>query len=115
MPTAEIDRKLAVLTAWVAAGLCFILVFSISVMGLMVWQAVRLSGNAAQLRTVANETHDSLCAFKMDLERRYVTGVKFLGENPDGIPGISGEQIQQSLTNQKATLSSLENLDCEQG
>lgn len=113
MPTTEIDRKLAVLTAWVAAGLCFILVFAISVMGLMVWQAARLSQNAQGLEEVATETHESLCAFKMDLERRYETGIKFLGDNPDGIPGISAEQIQNSLTNQKATLSALETLDCE--
>ena len=111
--TTEVDTKLASLTAWVAAGLCFILVFAISVMGVMVWQAVRVSQNAEELKTVATETHDSLCAFKADLDKRHTAGEQFLKQNPDGIPGISAVQIQQSLNNQQDTLNSLATLDCE--
>jgi hypothetical protein len=112
MPNSEVDRKLATLTAWLTAGICFLIVFSISVMGVLVWQANKASQNAQALEKVATETHDALCAFKFDLKKRHDNGVQFLKENPNGIPGISAAQIKQSLGNQQDTLDSLEPLDC---
>jgi hypothetical protein len=113
MPNSEVDRKLATLTAWLTAGICFLIVFSISVMGVLVWQSMRVGQTASDLEGVATETHDALCAFKTDLQKRYAAGTKFLKENPEGIPGISAAQIKQSLSNQESTLDSLEPLDCD--
>jgi cytochrome c-type biogenesis protein CcmH/NrfG len=113
MPNGEVDRRLATLSAWVTAGICFLIVFAISVMGVLVWQAQKTGQQAKALEKVATETHDSLCALKSDLQKRYVAGTKFLKENPKGIPGISAAQIKQSLSNQESTLLSLEPLDCD--
>lgn len=102
---SEADRKLSSLQTWVTAGMCFIIVFAVTVMAVMVWQAVRLSN-------VANESHAALCAFKNDIERRHEAAVRFVKENPDGIPGISRAQIDQSLDTQQDTLDALGVLVC---
>lgn len=58
------------------------------------------------------EAHDALCVFKADLQRRYGLGLEFLRTHPAGIPGIPAEVFTSSLANQKATLDSLDRLDC---
>lgn len=60
----------------------------------------------------AQQTHDTLCVFYEDLNTRYTDGLKFLADNPEGIPGISAAQIQQSLDNQQQTLEALSGLGC---
>lgn len=111
-PSGEAERKLAQLSTWLTALICFVLVFVISIMAVVVWQSSTVGRNAERLEEVATQTHDTLCAFKRDLEVRYDNGAKFLKENPEGIPGISAAEIQRSLSNQKSTLESLSNLDC---
>jgi hypothetical protein len=115
MPEREreiLEEKLATLSAWVTAGICFFLVLVVSIIGVLLWQSVRVTNTAQSLREVATETHESLCALKLDLSVRYTSGREFLRDNPDGIPGISATQIQQSLANQKSTLDALAPLDC---
>lgn len=117
MSDNQVERRLSVLQSWVTFGLAFILLFSISVMGIMVWQSYRLGANANELRGVATETHSSLCAFKTDLQTRHENSVKYLQDHPSGLVAhgevlISPAQIQQSLDAQSATLSSLSGLDC---
>jgi hypothetical protein len=46
----------------------------------------------------------ALCAFQGDLQRRVDTSRDFLLDNPAGIPGISREDIQQSIDNQQQTI-----------
>lgn len=115
--SSEVERKLGSLQAWVAGGLCFIVVFAVSIMGLMVWQSYRVGENARDLRAVATETHGALCAYKGDLTRRYGDGVKYLKDHPDGLVAhgevlITAAQIKRSLDAQEATLKSLRGLDC---
>jgi len=62
---------------------------------------------------VAEETHDALCTFKLDLERRVETTEQFLLDNPNGIPGLSEEAIETSISNQKQTIEALAILECE--
>lgn len=105
MPTSELEAKLRSYTAWLIASVVFGLALMFAAMTLMLYTSVSIAGNSAQ-------THDALCALKLDLEVRHTNGVKFLKDNPDGIPGISAEQIQQSLDNQQSTLDALASLDC---
>ena len=118
MSSQVLDRKLTSLTAWVTAGLCFMVVFSITVMGALVWGASRQGSQAQELRGVAVETHTALCALKRDLSTRHNQGVDYLRTHPDGITGRGGEiiissaQLQQSLNSQQSTLDSLDVLDC---
>lgn len=82
-------------------------------LALFAWTSVQRSHDQAALEKLARETNAALCAFKTDLQRRYDAGVEFLEKNPNGIPGISGADIQRSLVNQKATLDALEGLSCQ--
>lgn len=80
------------------------------VAGLGFWSAQQ------QRKALARETEKTvmaLCTFRADLQRRYEAGVDFLRENPDGIPGITAEDLQRSLDNQKSTLDALEGLPCQ--
>lgn len=113
---SEIERKLASLTAWIAAGLGFALVLAVSFIAVAVWQANAQASDRAHLVTVATQTHDALCAFKIDLRGRYRDGLQFeqdvkAGRRPP-IPGITDADFVRSLVAQKSTLDSLENLKC---
>ncbi len=64
------------------------------------------------LALAALQSHRALCSFKDDLQRRYDAGLQFVADHPDGIPGISRNDLERSLANQHATLDSLDSLDC---
>lgn len=117
MPNSQIEQKLSILQGWVTAGLSFILIFAISVMGIMVWQAYRVGSNARQLHEVATETHGALCAYKADLNNRHSTGEQYLKDHQNGVVShgevlITAAQIKQSLASQASALDSLSALDC---
>jgi hypothetical protein len=59
-----------------------------------------------------SQTHDAVCIFRADLERRAEDGRTFLKNNPDGIPGIPAAVIQTSIDNQERTIAALASLDC---
>lgn len=110
--TSRVEAKLAGLQAWVIAGLFFILTFAATFTAWGAYQAHKLSDNRAELALIATQTHTALCTFRDDLQKRYDEGVKFLKDHPNGIPGISAEEIQNSLKNEKTTLDSLSSLNC---
>lgn len=64
------------------------------------------------LEKETERTVSALCAFTHDLQVRYDNGVKFLEDNPEGIPGLSAEFIQNQLNNQQRTLTALGGLPC---
>lgn len=78
-----------------------------------------LSANTAetqrQLEALALENHTALCTFKADIERRFDAGQKFLEQHPQGIEGITREDIKRSLEAQRSTLRALRVLDCTNG
>jgi hypothetical protein len=51
--------------------------------------------------------HAALCVFVQDLSDRTSNSERFLMEHPNGIPGIPGAVIRNSLKNQQKTLASL--------
>lgn len=113
----KLERKLGSLQAWVSGGLAFIVVFSITVTGLMFWQAYRLGQQAAEVKQVAVTTHDALCAFKLDLQRRYNDNRKLLRDHPEDPVRAFGLEIpratlESSVANQKATLEALSIVRC---
>lgn len=81
-------------------------------LALFSYSFVQRSHDQAQVEALARDTNAALCTFKSSLQQRYDDGVVFLENNPDGIPGISGADIERSLANQKATLDALSELDC---
>jgi hypothetical protein len=55
-----------------------------------------------------------LCAYREEVRERIVTASKFLLQHPDGVKGISGETMEQYLTDQERTLEILDQyLNCE--
>lgn len=75
--------------------------------------------NNQKIERVAIETHNSLCAFKGDLQRRYDVLKKLLDDNPGpfpaaslGLPDIPREVLESSRQNRKEILDSLVALDC---
>lgn len=69
----------------------------------------RLARAGAQAQT-------ALCSFRTDLATRIVNSEKFLAEHPGdinlGTVRISRAQVINQLENQKATLKSLDDLNC---
>ncbi len=117
MASQALDRKLTTLTAWVTAGICFMVVFAVSVAGLLYWGAARQAAQSEKIKAVAVETHDSLCALKIDLRSRYDSSSKILKEHPEDPVTVFGltiprDQLVQSNQSQKDTLDSLTVLDC---
>ena len=118
MSENQVEKRLGILTAWVTAGLAFILMSTICVMGIMVWQSYRVAESAAELRSVATETHNSLCTLKLDIQHRYEAGLAYQHDHPHGLTDSSGNviitavQLKQSTDAQKSTLDSLTGLDC---
>ena len=118
MPNSEVENKLGNLTAWVTAGLCFIVVFAISSMAILTYSAYVSGRTASDLKAVAIQTHNSFCAFKLDIQHRHEDGVRYLKDHPTGVTAhgeviITAAQIKQSLDFQESTLGSLQGLDCE--
>ena len=61
-------------------------------------------------------THDALCSFRGDLDRRAEQLYAYLLDVSAGkkplISGFTYEELERSYFNQKATLESLSNLNC---
>ena len=77
---------------------------------------IMAQSNAAtqrRLEQVSTETHGALCTLKLDIRTRYENGREFLEKHPQGIEGISREEIKQSLENQLSTLRALDTLECD--
>lgn len=68
------------------------------------------------LKAVATQTHDALCAFKTDLERRSRATEEFIDDVKHGrrppIQGVSLADLRRSLDTQRSTLQALKTLDC---
>lgn len=69
-----------------------------------------------RVETIAGRTHEALCDFKADIERRELTTREFredieLGRRPP-IPGISVNDLARSESNLRQTLESLSDLRC---
>jgi hypothetical protein len=82
----------------------------LAVAGIAGWQ-IRVN-DLKHVNAIATQNQTALCALRTDLERRVETSKQFLLDNPNGIPGISGATIRQSITNQESTIDALSNLNC---
>lgn len=100
--------------SWVTiAAVIFVMAVALFMMGLTMWNTYRLGQQSTELRTVAVETRDALCAFKRNLVLAQRDARKFVEDNPKGIPGITRETIDQSIANRQNTLDSLQVLTCD--
>lgn len=107
MEKTPLESSFARYQALVVGGLAFIVVFAITVMGIMLWQAFRMGQQAEKVEHVAVSTHRALCTFRDDVQRRHDNAEEFLKENPGGFSGIPASTLQASIDAQKATLDAL--------
>ena len=107
MEPTPIEKALGKYQNLVVGGLAFIVVFAVTVMGIMLWQAYRLGQTAQKVEHVAITTHSALCALRADLQIRHDNGVAYLKANPNGFPGLPSATIQQSVDAQQDTLDAL--------
>jgi hypothetical protein len=122
MPEDTLQRLQATLKwmQWVTIGaVSLALIVLTLVMLFTMWNTYRLGEQAQAVRAVAVETHDSLCAFKINLLLTQRDAREFVRTNPGGLADsrgnilISRDQIDQAIENRQATLNSLVTLDCE--
>lgn len=73
-----------------------------------------IQGQRHELERVATTTLNALCALHQDIEERLENSKQFLKDHPDGIPGISVEEIQRGIDAQERTLNALSPLLCEE-
>lgn len=62
--------------------------------------------------TTSQKNQTGLCAMRADAQERIDQSADFLKENPNGIPGISAEQLKRSTANSIRTRDALKDLDC---
>lgn len=93
-PVREMQRGLR----WLIIA-TIVLYLGVVVIGLLAWSN-------------ALTTQKALCQFRGDLTSRVVGGEKFLKAHPDGAFGISADEIQTQLDNQRRTVKALSILSC---
>ena len=59
---AKLARSLGRYQAMVVGGLCFIILFAITIMGVMLYLSFTLGSQSQRLENIATETHNVLCA-----------------------------------------------------
>ena len=69
-----------------------------------------------QLKVLTETTNGALCSFVTNLEQRIATAQDYIADvksgEREGVPGITLTEVQQSVSNQQATLDSLSGLPC---
>ena len=121
------DETLAKLNAqatritWMAAmGFALVMIVALFMMLLTMWNTYRLGQTSTDLRAVAVETHDALCALYNKEVQANVEAEDFLKENPSGVTSPSGEiiisteLIQRGVDSRAETIIALQiaGLDC---
>lgn len=80
---------------------------------LTVFLYVAVLGMAAWNFTTSQSNQGVLCALKEEHERDIRNSLKFLKENPEGIPpSITAELIRQGIADDRQTLTAFEGLHC---
>lgn len=82
---------------YIATGVVFLALFGFQIL---------------QNAQTADQTNDAVCSFRSDLERRVALSTEFLKSNPEGIQGIPADIIRQQIENQRMTIDSLGDLEC---
>lgn len=102
---AAIHKDFKRLGRWQVANSLALLV--VVVMGLWLQHAQ----NTKTDRQAAQNTA-SLCALRLDLERRVRQSESFLADHPEGFAGIPAGTIRIQVSGQRRTIKALAGLDC---
>ena len=113
MDITRVESTLAKYQSLVTAGLAFIVVFTVSMVGVMLFQSYRMGQQSEQIKAVAVSTHSALCALRNARLAEQASSKKFLKEHPNGLTDrygsilISAAQIQGSIDSQQTVIDAL--------
>ncbi len=102
------------LEGWVKIGRYDVILFAAA----FVMLAITLSLLIVNLVVISGDAHaarvdrQALCTLRSAVVKEIVAGQKFLLGHPNGIPGISASQINQSIAREQITISALSGLNC---
>lgn len=65
--------------------------------------------------TVADQNREAVCNLRTDLERRIISGEKFVEEHPQKLQelGVTASQVSKEISNQRRTLEALGAVSCD--
>lgn len=102
-----LSRRLERNSTWVAAGLAFMVVFSVSVSILLFWNTYQLGSEAARSKALDKNLEFVLCSLKHETATRLrIFAVDSVGVMPEPIR----RPLEESY---RATLATFAALDCE--
>lgn len=107
-----LERQLHSFQSRITFGLAFIVIFSLTMMGVVVFLAYQQGSAARHVQTEVQQLHGAVCALRADVTQRRNTSVNFLERNPEGIPGLPASEIQTSIDNYNRTISALSGVRC---
>ena len=103
--TEQVQRALRNLT--IATVVLYLVLVAF---GTFAW--IEAANRRDDIKQAALSANSALCALRNDVERRVVNSQEFLDKHPGGIPGISRQDIKQSIANQRRTIKALGDLEC---
>lgn len=110
---AKLARSLGRYQSIVVGGLAFLVVFAVTMMGIMLWQATTIGRSSAQIEHVADESHDVLCALYLQNVRQNQDAYALLKESPAGLLDargnivIAADLIQRGIDGRKDTIDAM--------
>jgi len=86
--------------------------FFIKVLIMFALLGLTSAATAVYVWNIGQNNRDGLCALRADAERRINQTDEFIKENPEGVAGISLEQLERSKENSVRTRDALKDLHC---
>jgi len=91
--TSSLARSLGRYQAMVVGGLCFIILFAISIMGVMLYLSFSVGAQSARLEAIASQTHNTLCALYNQNTTANREARKLLVDSPAGLVDNRGNVL----------------------
>lgn len=113
MDTTPIEKSLSRYQNLVAFGLAFIVVFAVSVVGILLFLTFRVGQQAERLEGVAIQTHDVQCALFLAERRQNEDARRLLKESPLGLLDrhdniiIEASLIQRGIDQRQITIDAV--------
>ncbi len=113
--TEQLTTSLGRYQAYVVGGLAFIVLFAISMMGVMLYLAFAQGHQAAKLEAVARETHGSICALYQQNVVANREARSVLEESPRGLLNTHGDVIIDATLIQRGIDQRQDTIDALRG
>lgn len=86
--------------------------FTVRALIILAVVGLTMAGTVGYVAWTTDNNREALCAVRADAENRVEQTKQFLEENPNGIPGISPEQLKRSTENSVRTAEAIQGVSC---